>query len=585
MTTALDLAARGLHVFPVDHPSLTECAGLHNTTPCNGQRGKHPSVAFSHAATTNPKMITAWFAGTTRNAGISCGPSNLVVLDEDEDGALQEWSQRSGITLHDTYIVTTGKGRHLYYRHDHTVTPIYNRAARLFGNLAIDVRGQGGFVVGAGSVHAQGRIYEDNATPIAPLPDELAQHLLAAQAQPGKQTVAEFSTSPNNTHIPYRKRHTELLKYAGRLRNAGLDHNEAETLFRKRWELCEQPPGKEAPYERAKQTILDDVYARYAAGHTQEAVEGMPKLWNATDLKPAAQPRWLARGRLPRGAISLLVGDEGIGKSLLWVWIVAAVTTGQELPEFGIPARDPAKVIVVCTEDDWPTTVRPRLEVAGADLDMVQVICTEDDGSGAPTFPRDLFLITEADPVPALIVVDAWLDTVPAVLSVRDPQQARQALHPWKEVATLTDAAALLLCHTNRVASANARDRYGATGELRKKARMTLYAQSDDDGRLVVGPEKMNTAAPIPASTFTITSVQHFAPAGRQRRHGAAAGIRRRLRTDRAGAHRRRLRKRSRHRSAGPGGRRTLAARIPLGESWSKVCGRETRGEEGRRHP
>ncbi len=143
---------------------------------------------------------------------------------------------------------------------------------------------------------------------------------------------------------------------------------------------------------------------------------------------------------------------------------------------------------------------------------MVRVICTEDDGSGSPVFPRDLFLIAEADPTPALIVVDAWLDTVPAGLSVRDPQQARQALHPFKEIATITDAAVLLLCHTNRVATPNARDRYGATGELRKKARMTLYAQTDEDGCLLVGPEKMNTARPIPASKFTITSVQHFTP-------------------------------------------------------------------------
>jgi hypothetical protein len=38
------------------------------------------------------------------------------------------------------------------------------------------------------------------------------------------------------------------------------------------------------------------------------------------------------------------------------------------------------------------------------------------------------------------------------------------------------------------------------------------YAQSDDEGRLVAGPEKMNTAAPIPALTLTIHSVQHFEP-------------------------------------------------------------------------
>lgn len=238
----------------------------------------------------------------------------------------------------------------------------------------------------------------------------------------------------------------------------------------------------------------------------------MPRLWAASSLKPAAQPRWLAKGRLPKAAISLLVGDEGIGKSLLWVYVVAAVTTGKPLPGFGISPREPGHVIIVATEDDWATTVRPRLEVAGADISKISVICAEDDGSGAPVFPRDLHLIAQATPVPVLVVVDAWLDTVPTDLKVSDPHHARQALHPWKDLATTTDAAVLLLCHTNRVSSPNARDRYGATSELRKKARMSLFAQSDEEGRLIVGPEKMNTAAPIPASAFTIKSIPYFDP-------------------------------------------------------------------------
>lgn len=235
------------------------------------------------------------------------------------------------------------------------------------------------------------------------------------------------------------------------------------------------------------------------------------RLWPAADLKPATQPRWLARGRLQRGATNLLVGDEGIGKSLLWVLIVAAITTGKPLPGFGIPHRDPGRVVLVCTEDDWCSTVRPRLEVTGADLSMIAVICTDDDGSGAPTFPRDIGLLREP-PAPALVVVDAWLDTVPPALRVKDPQDARLALHPWKELATATDAAVLLLVHTNRLGSASARDRYGASYALRQKARMTLYAQSDDAGRLVVGPEKMNNAAPVPASLFAITTVRKFTP-------------------------------------------------------------------------
>lgn len=99
------------------------------------------------------------------------------------------------------------------------------------------------------------------------------------------------------------------------------------------------------------------------AGMT-EPIEGMPRLWRAGDLKPAAQPRWLARNRMPRRSVSLLIGDEGIGKSLWWVLVVAAVTTGKAVPEMGIPAREPDDVILVLTEDTWSEDVLPRLLVA-----------------------------------------------------------------------------------------------------------------------------------------------------------------------------------------------------------------------------
>lgn len=280
-------------------------------------------------------------------------------------------------------------------------------------------------------------------------------------------------------------------------RSAGLDEIEIERTIQSAFDKTEG--------------VVRMVPQRTAAEHATKA-DGLPKLWNARELKPAAQQRWLAKSRLQQGAINLLIGDEGIGKSLLWVWVAAAVTTGKPLDGFGMPARDPGMVCVVVTEDDWSTTVRPRLEVAGADLDMVKVICADLDGSGAPEFPRDLHLIADADPAPVLVVVDAWLDTVPARLNVQRPQDARQALHPWKEVAAQTDAAMLLLSHTNRTASAKARDKYGATGELRKIARSALFAQRDDDGRLLVGPDKSNSARPVAASTFTIRGTQHFAP-------------------------------------------------------------------------
>jgi hypothetical protein len=245
---------------------------------------------------------------------------------------------------------------------------------------------------------------------------------------------------------------------------------------------------------------------------TDFAETPVPRLFNATELDSGKPVEWLAMHRIPRGAVSLLCGDEGIGKSLLWILIVAAITKGHAMPEFGIPKRQPANVILVLTEDDWSSTVEPRLIVAGADISRIQVFCTDTDGSGSPIFPRDLHVIESADTAPVLVIFDAWLDTVDSTLSLRDSQQARKALHPFKEAATRTGVAMLLLVHTNRLGTANARDNYGISAELRKKARMSLYSLENEDGRLVVGPEKANMTKLVPATIFGKQSVPHFTP-------------------------------------------------------------------------
>lgn len=264
----------------------------------------------------------------------------------------------------------------------------------------------------------------------------------------------------------------------------------------------------------AEAAVGKDVSEHITAGRSLDELVTLsgkqPRVWRADQLRQEKPLEWLASKRIPRAAVTLLIGEEGIGKSLFWVWLVAAITTGRALPAFGVPARDPEPVTLVLTEDPWQEVVLPRLIVAGADLSLITVLCTDDDGSGSPIFPRDMELVYEAQP--SLLLVDAWLDTVPPALSMRDPQQARQALHPFKDTATQTGAAVMLNTHANRVASPNTRDRYGTTYALRQKARMTLYAMENDDGRLVIGPDKANMSEPVTATVFGKQSVQHFDP-------------------------------------------------------------------------
>jgi hypothetical protein len=258
------------------------------------------------------------------------------------------------------------------------------------------------------------------------------------------------------------------------------------------------------------------LYADEPSPETQTPLRTGLKLRRATELKLPPHTKWLGRGWLPRREITVLVGAEGIGKSLLWILMAMLVTTGKAFPMFNWAARKPADVIVIVTEDS-ASEVEARLSTAGADISRIHFFCAEDDGTGTPVFSSgntgDMLLlhglIDQMDEKPALLVVDAWLDTVAGNLNIRDTQQARAALHGWKDLATRHDISVLLVTHTNRMDTANTRDLMGGTAALRQKARMVLFAArspiQDDNGQsLWVGPDKANTTGIVDAVKFQV---------------------------------------------------------------------------------
>jgi hypothetical protein len=97
------------------------------------------------------------FAGTTRNIGVACGPSGLLVVDEDAPDAFARYAAGADQSVPETFTVATGKGRHYYFAAPDGLE-LGNRTGALKGH-GVDVRGRGGYVVGPGSLHATGRAY------------------------------------------------------------------------------------------------------------------------------------------------------------------------------------------------------------------------------------------------------------------------------------------------------------------------------------------------------------------------------------------------------------------------------------------
>lgn len=206
--TVLDFAKRhrdrGWRPFPLDHPSLPQCAGSGRRCRENREkhgdckpkdRGKHPVNVWSTQTASPPTdgMLTLWFGGDEpRNVGIAAGPSGLLILDEDTPGALEALAAELGEEVPDTYRVLTSRGYHWYF--DDPDNEFGNEAGRL-EDYGIDVRGghgHGGYVVAAGSTHRTGVQYVevDSAATTIPTPEWVKALLRTPSKQKTEQRQA-----------------------------------------------------------------------------------------------------------------------------------------------------------------------------------------------------------------------------------------------------------------------------------------------------------------------------------------------------------------------------------------------------------
>ena len=92
-----------------------------------------------------------------------------------------------------------------------------------------------------------------------------------------------------------------------------------------------------------------------------------PVLTTLSEIEPE-KLKWLWEDKIPMGKVTLLVGDPGIGKSFLTMFMVAQVSTGRPWPDLATVGIEVGSVILLTAEDDLADTVRVRLEAADADL-------------------------------------------------------------------------------------------------------------------------------------------------------------------------------------------------------------------------
>jgi len=180
-------------------------------------------------------------------------------------------------------------------------------------------------------------------------------------------------------------------------------------------------------------------------------------------LTPASSipPRpviWGWDERIPAGAISLIAGREGIGKSLFLIDMTAKVTRGT-LP--GAFHGRPRGVIYCATEDSWNHTIIPRLIAAGADMTRVyraEVEIIESGGVLDLIVPRDCDLIADAIKASdiALLALDPLMSAIDARVDTHKDRDLRTALEPLVRMADNSGCMVVGLAHFSKAGTSDA---------------------------------------------------------------------------------------------------------------------------------
>ena len=221
---------------------------------------------------------------------------------------------------------------------------------------------------------------------------------------------------------------------------------------------------------------------------------------------------WLWPQRIPMGALTILDGDPGSGKSLLTLEIAARVSRGYPLPgETNL--TEPMGVVILSAEDSVSHVIRPRLRAANADLSRVLAIPYSPTHEGQPTFsklPTDIPILEKAvGRVKArLVIFDVLVGYIPSNLSTNRDQDVRLALAPLAEMADRTGVAVILVRHLSKDPSKSALYRGGGSIGIVGAARSGLLLATDPQQAevRVLAVIKSNLGAPSQSLTFRIAT-------------------------------------------------------------------------------
>jgi hypothetical protein len=339
LQSALDLAGRGLRVFPLVPGT------------------KQPAIKkWQKLATTDETVIRQVWSSRPYNIGVATGGGILgldVDMKDGKDGMAS--LAEMGVELNGFVVRTPTGGRHAYF----LGPDVRNSIGRLGPGL--DIRGVGGFLVGPGSRTEAGDYVFERAEGFSSVPPAIVHACVRSDSVDGRRSP-DAGISPDDVGALERSlvflRRTSIAiegqggdhttyTVAAHLKDFGLSEQAAYDLLLEHWNDRCVPPW--APEDLRTKVRNAYAYGQSPAGIAHPSVE-FGDVQPIDDSPPKAEIRagrswfrhgdahgavpWLYYNLLPRHGVGVLVADSQAGKTFLLIELARSLATGKTF--FGV---------------------------------------------------------------------------------------------------------------------------------------------------------------------------------------------------------------------------------------------------------
>ena len=242
-------------------------------------------------------------------------------------------------------------------------------------------------------------------------------------------------------------------------------------------------------------------------------------LFKPLDTFTEEEATWLVPGWIPESQITLIAADGGVGKTTVWVDIIAALSSGNpcilDPPGF---IRKPMKVAFCTTEDSIRKKLLKKLREAGANMQNIRAMDMAADKDGA--LKKFKFGSAEMEQFIkyfkfSACAFDPVQGFIPPEINMGSRNAMRDCMAPLITLGEDVGTTFLVICHTNKRKGAYGRDRIADSADLWDIARsVIMMGYTEAQGIRYLSNEKNNYAQLQETVLFSINDSGQIAREG-----------------------------------------------------------------------